>query len=144
MEDESFSGELEVPETDQLTETDPVKPHEGVPRQDEPENEKEPGNGKKVGANFLVESVRAESSSGELEVPEKDQLTETDAFKPHQEVPRQDEPENVKEPGHCKKAGVKISKELVEAESSSGELPSADSDLQLVAVYPSRHVCPYR
>ena len=38
MEAESSSGELEVPQTDQLTETDTVKPYEGVPRQDEPEN----------------------------------------------------------------------------------------------------------
>ena len=39
---------------------------------------KKTGKGKKVEANFLVESVGAESSSGELEVPEKDQLIETD------------------------------------------------------------------
>jgi hypothetical protein len=39
---------------------------------------KEPGNIHKVESNFLVESVGAESSSGELEVPEKDQLIETD------------------------------------------------------------------
>ena len=39
---------------------------------------KEPGNINKVESNFLVESVGAESSSGELEVPEKDQLIETD------------------------------------------------------------------
>ena len=134
MEAESFSGELEVPETDQLTETDPSKPHEGVPSKDEPENKNEPGNGKKVKANFLVESVGAESSSGEFEVPETDQLTEADLVKPHEGVPRQDEPENVKEPGHGKKAGAKILKESVEAESSFGVLPSADSDLQLVLV----------
>ena len=134
VEAESFSGELEVPETYQLTETDSSKPHEGVPSKDEPENKNEPGNGKKVKAYFLVESVGTESSSGEFEVPETDQLTEADLVKPHEGVPRQDEPENVKEPGHCKKAGAKISKELVEAESSSGELPSADSDLQLVLV----------
>ena len=65
MEAESSSGELEVPQTDQLTETDTVKPHEGVPRQDEPEN-KTKTRQQKVEANFLVESVRAESSSGEL------------------------------------------------------------------------------
>ena len=57
---------IEETETDKLTETDPFKPHEGVARQDELENKKEPGKGKKVEANFLVESVRAESSSGEL------------------------------------------------------------------------------
>ena len=91
---ESFSGELEVPESDQLTETDAVKPHEGVPRQYETENKKEPGNGKKVGAKLLVESVEAESSSGELEVTEKDQLTETDPVRPHEGVSRQDEHEN--------------------------------------------------
>ena len=55
-----------VPESDQLTETDPVKPHEGVPRQYETGNKKEPGSGKKVGANILDESVGAESFSGEL------------------------------------------------------------------------------
>ena len=78
VEAESSFGELEVPKTDQLTETDPVKPHERVPREDEPENKKEPGNIHKVESNFMVESVGAESSSGELEVPEKDQLIETD------------------------------------------------------------------
>ena len=67
MEAESSFGELEVPKTDQLTETDPVKPHERVPREDEPENKKEPGNIHKIESNFLVESVGAESSSGELE-----------------------------------------------------------------------------
>ena len=40
MEAESSFGELEVPKTDQLKETDPVKTHEGVPREDEPENKK--------------------------------------------------------------------------------------------------------
>ena len=69
---------LKETETDELTEADPFKWHEGVPRQDEPENSKEPGQGKEVGANILDESVGAESSSGELEVPEKDQLIETD------------------------------------------------------------------
>ena len=78
METESFFGEMEVPKTDELTETDPVKPHEGVPSQDEPENKKEPDNGNKDEAYFLVKSVGAESSSGELEVPETDQPTETD------------------------------------------------------------------
>ena len=78
MEAESSFGELEVPKTDQLTETDPVKPHERVPREDEPENKKEPGNIHQVESNFMVESVGAESSSGEIEVPEKDQLIETD------------------------------------------------------------------
>ena len=78
VEAESSFGELEVPKTDQLTETDPVKTHKGVPREDEPETKKEPGNIHKVESNFLVESVGAESFSGELEVPEKDQLIETD------------------------------------------------------------------
>ena len=36
------------------------------------------GNIHKVESNFLVESVGIESTSGELEVPEKDQLIETD------------------------------------------------------------------
>ena len=86
----------------------------------------------------------AESSSGELEVPETDQLTEADPVKPHEGVPRQDEPENVKGPGHGKKAEAKILKESVEAESSFGELPSTESDLQLAAAHPSRHGCPPR
>ena len=86
----------------------------------------------------------AESSSAELEVPDTDQPTETDPEKPHEGLPRQDEPENVKGPGHGKKAGAKIMKESVEAESSFEELPSAESDLQLAAVYPSRHGCPSR
>ena len=94
VEAESSFGELEVPKTDELTETDTNKPHEGVPSQDEPENKKEPDNGHKDEANFLVESVGAESSSGELEVPETDKLTENDQVKPHEGVPRQDEPEN--------------------------------------------------
>ena len=84
------------------------------------------------------------SSSGEFQVPEKDQLTETDQVKPHEGVLRQDEHENVKEPSHGKKLGAKILKESVEAESSFEELPSAESDLQLAAVYPSRHGCPSR
>ena len=84
----------------------------------------------------------AESSSRELEVPETDTPTETEPVEPHERVPKQDEPENVKGPGHGKKAGPKILKELVEAESSFEELPSEESDLQLAAVYPSRHGCP--
>ena len=36
MEAESSFGKLEVPKTDELTETDPIKPHKGVPSQDEP------------------------------------------------------------------------------------------------------------
>ena len=106
--------------------------------------QKEADNGNKDEANFLVESVGAESFSGELEVPETDQATETDPVKPHEGVPKQDESENVKGPGHGKKGGAKILKELVEAESSFEELPSAESDLQLAAVYPSRHGCPSR
>ena len=78
VEAESSFGELEVLKTDQLTEMDPVKTHKGVPREDVTENKKEPGNIHKVESNFLVELVGAESSSGELEVPEKDQLIETD------------------------------------------------------------------
>ena len=69
---------------------------------------KEPDNGKKDEADFLVESVEAESSSGELEVPETDQPTETDPVKPHEGVPKQDEPEIVKGTGHGKKARAKI------------------------------------
>ena len=49
---ESSSGELEVPETDQPTEADSVKPHEGVPRQDEPENVKGPAIGRKLELKF--------------------------------------------------------------------------------------------
>ena len=86
----------------------------------------------------------AESSSGELEVPETDQLTEADPVKPHEGLPMQDKPDTVKGPGHGKKAGTKILKESVEAESSFGELSSAESDLQLAAVCPSRHGCPSR
>ena len=63
----------------------------------------------------MVESVGAESSSGEVEVPETDQPTETDPVKPHEGVPKQDEPENIKGPAHGKKAGAKILKESVEA-----------------------------
>ena len=59
-------------------------------RQEEPENKKEPGHGKKVGPNILGESVGAEYFSGELKVPETDQLTETDPVKTHEGVPRQD------------------------------------------------------
>ena len=72
------------------------------------------------------------------------ELPETEPVKQHEGVPRQDEPENKKEPGHGEKAGAKIQGESVEAESSFGELPSAESDLQLAAVHPSRHGCPSR
>ena len=92
----------------------------------------------------MVQSVGAESSSEDLEVPETDQLTETDPVKPHEGVTRQDEPENIKGPGHGKKAGAKILKESVEAEYSFGELPSTESDLQLAADHLSRHGCPPR
>ena len=74
---------------------------------------KEAGHGKKVGANILVESVDAESSSGELAVTEKDQLTETDPVKPHEGVPRQDEPENKKERSNGKKVKAKFLVESV-------------------------------
>ena len=94
MEAKSSFRELEVPKTDQLTETDPVKTHKGAPREDEPENKKEPGHGEKAGAKIQGESVEAESSFGELEVPKTDELTETDPVKPHKGVPSQDEPEN--------------------------------------------------
>ena len=63
---ESFSGELEVPERVQATETDPVKPHEGVLKQDESENVKGPSHGKKGGAKILKESIAAGRS---LSVP---------------------------------------------------------------------------
>ena len=66
MDESEPDPKLEETETDDLTETDPFKPHKGVPRQDEPENKKGPGHGKKVGANILDESVGAESFSGEL------------------------------------------------------------------------------
>ena len=79
-----------------------------------------------------------------LEGTETGELTETDPFKPHEGVPRQDEHENVKEPGHRKEDGAKILKESVEAKSSFGELASAERDLQLAAVCPSRHGCPSR
>ena len=80
----------------------------------------------------------------ELEETETEKLAETDPVEPHEGVPRQDEPENVKGPGHGKKAGAEVLKKSVEADSSFWELPSAESDLQLAAVYPSRHGCPSR
>ena len=58
---------------------------------------KEPGHGKKAGTIIQGDSVEAESSFGELEVPKTDELTETDPVKPHEGVPSQDEPENKKE-----------------------------------------------
>ena len=98
----------------------------------------------KARAKIQGESAEAESSFGEQEVPKTDELTETDPVKPHEGLPMQDEPDNVKGPGHGKKSGAKILKESVEAESSFEELPSEESDLQLAAVYPSRHGCPSR
>ena len=64
--------ELEETETEKLAETDPVEPHEGVPRQDEPENVKGPAHAKKAGAQNLVESDQDEPSFEELEVTEKE------------------------------------------------------------------------
>ena len=60
------------------------------------ENKKKPGHGKKAGTKIQGDSVKAESSFGELEVPKTDQLTETDPVKKHEGVPREDEPENKK------------------------------------------------
>ena len=40
MDESERDTKLEETETDELTETDPFKPHEGVPRQDETENKK--------------------------------------------------------------------------------------------------------
>ena len=40
MDESERDTKIEETETDELTETDPFKPHEGVPRQDEPENKK--------------------------------------------------------------------------------------------------------
>ena len=57
---------------------------------------KEPGHGEKAGTKMQGDSVEAESSFGELEVPKTDQLTETDPVKKHEGVPREDEPENKK------------------------------------------------
>ena len=64
--------ELEETETEKLAETDPVEPHEGVPRQDEPENVKGPAHAKKAGAKKIVESEQDEPSFEELEVNEKE------------------------------------------------------------------------
>ena len=64
--------ELEETETEKLAETDPVEPHEGVLRQDEPENVKGPAHAKKAGAKNLVESNQDEASFEELEVTEKE------------------------------------------------------------------------
>ena len=72
MDESERDTKIEETETDKLTETDPFKPREGVPRQDEPENVKEPSHGKKVGAKILKESVEAESSFGELASAERD------------------------------------------------------------------------
>ena len=55
-----------------------------------------PGHGEKAGTKIQGDSVEAESSFGELEVPKTDQLTETDPVKPHERVPREDDPENKK------------------------------------------------
>ena len=64
--------ELEETETEELAETDPVEPHEGVPRQDDPENVKGPAHAKKAGAKNLVESEHNEPSFEDLEVTEKE------------------------------------------------------------------------
>ena len=54
MDESERDTTLEETETDKLTQTDPFKPHEAVPRQDEPENKEEPGQGKKVCAKFWM------------------------------------------------------------------------------------------
>ena len=62
--------ELEETETEELAKTNQVELHEGVPRQDEPENVKGPGHANKAGAKNLDESEQDEPSFGELEVTE--------------------------------------------------------------------------
>ena len=64
--------ELEETENKKLAETDPVEPHEGVPRQDEPENVKGPAHAKKAGAKNLVESDQDDFFFEELEVTKKE------------------------------------------------------------------------
>ena len=53
MDKSETEPELEETETEKLAETVPVEPHEGVPRQDEPENIKGPAHAKKAGAKIL-------------------------------------------------------------------------------------------
>ena len=72
MDESEPEPELEETETEELAETDQVEPHEGVPRQDEPENVIGPAHAKKAGAKNLVESVQDEPSFEELEVTEKE------------------------------------------------------------------------
>ena len=64
--------ELEETENKKLAETDPVEPHEGVAKQDEPDNLKGPAHAKKADAKSLVESDQDEPSFEELEVTEKE------------------------------------------------------------------------
>ena len=72
MDNSEPEPELEETETEKLAETDPVEPHEGVPRQDEPENVKGPAHAKKAGAKICVESDQNVPSFEELEVTEKE------------------------------------------------------------------------
>ena len=72
MDESDPEPELEETETEELAETDQVKPHEGVLRQDEPDNIKGPAHAKKAGAKHLVESEQDEPSFEDLEVTEKE------------------------------------------------------------------------
>ena len=72
MDESEPEPELEETETKELAETDPDETHEGVPRQDEPENVKEPAHAKKAWAKNLVESEQDEPSFEEQEVTEKE------------------------------------------------------------------------
>ena len=62
--------ELEKTEMEELPETDPVEPQEGVQKQDKPETIKGPAHAKKAGAKNLVESEQDEPSFEGLEVTE--------------------------------------------------------------------------
>ena len=72
MDESEPEPELEETENKKQAETDPVEPHEGVPRQDEPENVKGPAHAKKAKAKNLVASDQDEPSFEELEVTEKE------------------------------------------------------------------------
>ena len=56
------------------------------------------------------------------------ELAETNPVEPQEEVPRQDEPENVKGPGHAKNAGTKNLDEWEQDQPSFGELEVTETE----------------
>ena len=80
--DEPSFEELDVGETQELAENDPGEPGEVVQMQDESENGKGLRRGIKAGAKNLDSSKQDESSFGEVDVAETEELAEHDPGEP--------------------------------------------------------------